>query len=482
MSVGDAKHPLRVAIIGSGPSGFYAAEHLLSHDGLNVQVEMFDRLPTPFGLVRAGVAPDHPKIKSVTRVFDKVAANPNFCFRGNVEFGRNIEHEDLLEYFHAVIYCVGARSDRRLGIAREYLPGSHGASDFVGWYNASPDQRNLTFDFSGERVVVVGNGNVAMDVARVLMLPPEELAATDIGGHALRALSANKVREVTILGRRGPAQAAFTYRELRELAERNDIDVIVDPADMQLDPHSLHDTSHSADRGRDQVLDLLRELSERGDRGHDRRIVFRFLVSPVEIVGTNRVEGVDVVHNDLYRGNNGELRARATDRHEIVPADIVFRAIGYQGVALPGVPFDPITATIPNDRGRVIDSLTGQPREGEYVAPTGSSAPTSPMRRRRWRCSLRTCAPDACARRCCPPRCSTAFSPSDRARSSRSMTGSSSIRSRSRRVRNLGARDSSSPGWRTCCASCGTATRAKRRSPRSRRACYAVRVPVRGRG
>lgn len=368
MSMGGAEHPLRVAIIGSGPSGFYAAEHLLSHDDLNVQVEMFDRLPTPFGLVRAGVAPDHPKIKSVTRVFDKVAANPDFCFRGNVEFGRNIEHEDLLEYFHAVIYCVGARSDRRLGIAREYLPGSHGASDFVGWYNASPDQRNLTFDFSGERVVVVGNGNVAMDVARVLMLPPEELAATDIGGHALRALSANKVREVTILGRRGPAQAAFTYRELRELAERDDIDVIVDPGDMQLDPHSLHDTSHSADRGRDQVLDLLRELSERGDRGHDRRIVFRFLVSPVEIVGINRVEGVDVVHNDLYRGNNGELRARATDRHEIVPADIVFRAIGYQGVALPGVPFDPITSTIPNDRGRVIDSLTGQPREGEYVA------------------------------------------------------------------------------------------------------------------
>ncbi len=368
MSMGGAEHPLRVAIIGSGPSGFYAAEHLLSQDDLNVQVEMFDRLPTPFGLVRAGVAPDHPKIKSVTRVFDKVAANPEFRFRGNVEFGRNIEHEDLLEYFHAVIYCVGARSDRRLGIAREYLPGSHGASDFVGWYNASPDQRNLTFDFSGERVVVVGNGNVAMDVARVLMLPPKELAATDIGGHALRALSANKVREVTILGRRGPAQAAFTYRELRELAERDDIDVIVNPADMQLDPHSLHDTSHSADRGRDQVLDLLRELSERGDRGHDRRIVFRFLVSPVEIVGSNRVEGVDVVHNDLYRGNNGELRARATDRHEIVPADIVFRAIGYQGVALPGVPFDPITATIPNDRGRVIDSLTGQPREGEYVA------------------------------------------------------------------------------------------------------------------
>lgn len=368
MLAGSTGNPLRVAIIGSGPSGFYAAEHLLSQDDVRVQVDMFDRLPTPFGLVRAGVAPDHPKIKSVTRVYDKIAAHPDFRFRGNVEFGTDIEHEDLLEYFHAVLYCVGARSDRRLGIPREYLPGSHGASDFVGWYNASPDQRNRTFDFSRERVVVVGNGNVAMDVARVLMLPPDELAATDIGGHALRALTENHVREVTILGRRGPAQAAFTYRELRELAEREDIDVIVDPADMDLDPHSLHDTEQAPDRGRDQVLELLRELSERGDRGHDRRIIFRFMVSPVAIVGEDRVEGIEVVRNELYRGNNGQLRARATDDREVIPADIVFRAIGYQGVALPGVPFDPVRATIPNDRGRVVDPLTGQARDGEYAA------------------------------------------------------------------------------------------------------------------
>ncbi len=366
--MGSTRNPLRVAIIGSGPSGFYAAEHILGQDDINVQVDMFDRLPTPFGLVRAGVAPDHPKIKSVTRVYDKIAQNPDFRFRGNVEFGTDLEYEDLLEYFHAVIFCVGARSDRRLGIPREYLPGSHGASDFVGWYNASPDQRNLTFDFSGDNVVVVGNGNVAMDVARVLMLPPDELSATDIGGHALRALSQNKVRQVTILGRRGPAQAAFTYRELKELADRDDIDVVVDPADMVLDPHSLHDTEQAPDRGRDQVLDLLRELSERPSRGHDRRIAFRFLVSPVEILGKDRVTGVEVVRNELYRGNNGELRARATDEREVIPADVVFRAIGYQGVALPGVPFDPITATIPNDRGRVIDPLTGQARPGEYVA------------------------------------------------------------------------------------------------------------------
>ena len=376
MAVGTKRNPLRVAIIGSGPSGFYAAEHVLEQDDLHVQVDMFDRLPTPFGLVRAGVAPDHPKIKSVTRVYDRIAEHPDFRFRGNVEFGTDLEYEDLLEYFHAVIFCVGARSDRRLGIPREYLPGSHGASDFVGWYNASPDQRNRTFDFSGDNVVVVGNGNVAMDVARVLMLPPDELKATDIGGHALRALSENKVRQVTILGRRGPAQAAFTYRELKELAERDDIDVIVDPADMQLDPHSLHDTEQSPDRSRDKVLELLRELADRPPRGHDRRIVFRFLVSPVEIVVKDRVEGVEVVHNELYRGNNGELRARATDQREVIPADIVFRAIGYQGVALPGVPFDPITATIPNDRGRVIDPLTGQPRAGEYAAGWIKRGPT----------------------------------------------------------------------------------------------------------
>ncbi len=376
MPVGTSEHPLRVAIIGSGPSGFYAAEHLLSQDDLHVEVEMFDRLPTPFGLVRAGVAPDHPKIKSVTRAYDKVANRPGFHFRGNVEFGSDLEHEDLLEYFHAVIYCVGARSDRRMGIPCEYLPGSHGASDFVGWYNASPDQRNLTFNLDGERAVVVGNGNVALDVARMLMLSPGELAGTDIAGHALRALSASNIREVTILGRRGPAQAAFTYRELREIAERDDIDVIVDPGDMDLDPHSRHDADQNPERGRDQILSLLSDLAARGDRGRDRRIIFRFLVSPVQIVGTDHVEGVEIVHNELYRGDNGALRARGTERHEVIPSDLLFRAIGYQGVALPGVPFDSRTATIPNDGGRVVNLPDGTPRPGEYVAGWIKRGPT----------------------------------------------------------------------------------------------------------
>ncbi len=376
MPVGSVHNPLRVAVIGSGPAGFYAAEYLLAQDGLHVEVDMFDRLPTPFGLVRAGVAPDHPKIKSVTRVYDKVAARPGVRFRGNVEFGSHLAHEDLLEYFHAVIYCVGARSERRMGIPREYLPGSHGASDFVGWYNAGPDQRNLTFNLDGQRAVVVGNGNVAIDVARILLLPPAELAQTDIAGHALRALSVSKVREVVILGRRGPAQAAFTYRELKELSERDDIDVIVNPADVTLDPHSSFDNERNPDRGRDQVLGLLRDLAARGDRGNDRRLVLRFLTSPVAIEGREYVEGVEVVRNALYRDADGAMRARATDALEVIPADLVFRAIGYQGVGLPGVPFDPITATIPNDRGRVIDPLDGRPRRGEYVAGWIKRGPT----------------------------------------------------------------------------------------------------------
>ena len=368
MPVGDAANPLRVAIIGSGPSGFYAAEHLLSQDDLNVQVDMFDRLPTPFGLVRGGVAPDHQKIKSVTRVFDRVAAHPEFRFRGNVELGRHIEQQDVLEYFHAVIYAVGASSDRRMGIPHEYLPGSHSGSEFVGWYNANPGMRSLTYNLTGPRAVVVGNGNVAMDISRMLVLPHEDLVLTDMGRHAVRALQAGGIREVVMLGRRGPAQAAFTPKELREVTERDDIDVIVDPADMVLDENSRKLVELAPDRNRDQNLELLGELAERGDRGRDRRIILRFLASPVAIVGTEHVEGIEVARNELYRSDRGALRARMTAEREIIPTGLVFRAIGYQGEPLAGVPFDPMSATIPNDRGRVVDPLDGQPRPGQYAA------------------------------------------------------------------------------------------------------------------
>lgn len=376
MPVGSARTPLRVAVVGSGPSAFYAAEHLLQQADITMQVDMFDRLPTPFGLVRGGVAPDHQKIKSVTRIYDRIAEHPEFRFYGNVEFGRDLVHEDLLAYYHAVIYAVGARSDRRLGIPREYLPGSHAASEFVGWYNANPDHRSLTFDLSGPRAVVVGNGNVSMDVARILVTDPAQLATTDIAAHALRALAVSQVREVVLLGRRGPAQAAFTHKELREIAQRDDLDVIVDPADMVLDLHSRLDAEQQPDRGRDQILEMLGELAERGDRGRDRRVVMRFLTSPVALVGTDRVQGMEVARNELHRDSSGTLRARLTDDREVIPTNLVFRAIGYQGIALPGVPFDGVTATIPNDRGRVIDALDGHVRPGEYVTGWIKRGPT----------------------------------------------------------------------------------------------------------
>ncbi len=366
-SPGTPDHPLRVAVIGSGPSGFYAAEHLQSQDDLMVQVDMYDRLPTPFGLVRGGVAPDHQKIKSVTRVYDKIAAHPEFRFFGNVELGRDLTHADLSAYYHAIIYAVGARTDRRMGIPREYLPGSHSATEFVGWYNAHPDFRSLSFDLSGKRAVVVGNGNVAMDLARILASPVDALAQTDIAEHALRALSGSRIREIVVLGRRGPAQAAFSTKELRELGEIPNVDLIIDPADLILDPVSQHQVDRSPERTRDANLKVLGELAARPVMGHPTRIVLRFLVSPIEIIGTERVESLVIAHNELYRGEDHALRARITDHLETLPVDLVFRAIGYQGVPLPGVPFDAMAGVIPNRVGRIVDPTSGEHIAGEYV-------------------------------------------------------------------------------------------------------------------
>ena len=241
MAIGTTEHPLRVAIVGSGPAGFYAAGHLLkckSHPDLCVQVDMFDRLPTPWGLVRAGVAPDHPNIKAVSRVYEKTAEHPEFRFYGNVELGRDISHDDLTSRYHAVIYAVGAQTDRRMGIPGEDLPGSWAATEFVAWYNGHPDYRDLVFDLSAERAIVVGNGNVATDVARMLALTRDELAATDVADHALDVLAESNVKEIVVLGRRGPAQAAFTNPELLELGDMTDADVFVDPGDVELDPLS----------------------------------------------------------------------------------------------------------------------------------------------------------------------------------------------------------------------------------------------------
>jgi ferredoxin--NADP+ reductase len=365
--LGTPEAPLRVAVIGSGPSGFYAAGHLQEQGHLEVQIDMYDRLPTPFGLVRGGVAPDHQKIKSVTRVYDRIAAHPEFRFYGNVEMGRDLTHEDLSAYYHAIIYAVGSRIDRRMGIPREHLPGSHSATGFVGWYNAHPDFRSLGFDLTAPSAAVVGNGNVAMDLARILASPREVLAATDIAEHALHALEDNGVREIHVLGRRGPAQAAFTNKELKELGELPGVDVIVDPADVELDPLSAAAVARNPNRTRNRNLELLREFSERSRTGAPRTIALHFLVSPVEIIGTDRVEGLTIVHNELYESEDGSIRPRPTDARTTLPMGLVFRAIGYQGVPLPGVPFDAMRGVIPNESGRVIEPRTGAPVQGEYV-------------------------------------------------------------------------------------------------------------------
>jgi ferredoxin--NADP+ reductase len=367
---GTETTPLRVAIIGSGPSGFYAAGHLLSAKGrpdLAVEVDMFDRLPTPWGLVRGGVAPDHPNIKAVSRVFEKTAAKPGFRFFGNVEVGRDISHEDLVSRYHAVIYAVGAETDKRMGIPGEELPGSVAATQFVAWYNGHPDHHHREFDLSCRRAVVVGNGNVAMDVARMLAITPAELERTDVADHALDVLRDHAIEEIVVLGRRGPAQAAFTNPELLELGEMLDADVVVDPEDVALDEHSARSIESEGDLTARKNVEILTGYSEREPAGKRRRIILRFLVSPVAILGEERVEGVELVRNEIGWDKDGVLRAVATESREIIEAGIVLRSIGYRGVALPGVPFDERRGAIPHEHGRVIDPDTGTPVRGEYT-------------------------------------------------------------------------------------------------------------------
>ncbi|MFZ4815232.1 MAG: FAD-dependent oxidoreductase [Phototrophicaceae bacterium] len=365
MTLGTPDTPLRVAIIGSGPSGFYAADALLNNaDGLTVEVDMFDRLLTPHGLVRGGVAPDHQKIKSVTKVYDKIAAHPRFRFYGNVTFGETLSHADMTEYYHQIIYAVGAQTDRALGIAGEALAGSHTATEFVAWYNGHPDYRHLSFDLSQETAVVVGNGNVAMDVTRILASTHEELAKTDIADYALAALERSQIKRIIMLGRRGPAQAAFTHPELKEFGELEAANVIVAPADALLDPFSAQDIQGDRDAAKNVTL-LQQYAAQAPNPAKPRQIIMRFLVSPVELLGSTRLEAVKVVKNMLERDSSGALRARATDETEVLPAGLIFRSIGYQGVPLPDVPFDLKRGVIPNVDGRVIgnDELV----TGEYV-------------------------------------------------------------------------------------------------------------------
>jgi ferredoxin--NADP+ reductase len=366
---GSAANPLRVAIIGAGPTGFYTAEHLFKKDVV-VEIDMFDRLPTPFGLVRGGVAPDHQKIKSVTLVFDRIAKRPNFRFYGYVELGRDLTVADLRAHYHQLIYTTGAQTDRPLGIPGQDLTGSHTATEFVAWYNGHPDYREFEFDLTQERVAVVGVGNVAVDVCRILCRTVDELAKTDIADYALEALSQSRVKEVVMLGRRGPAQAAFTNPEIKELGEMEDADIKVLPEEAELDSLSQDMLARDADRTTLKKVEILQEYAKREPTRKSRLLTVRFLVSPVELIGdeSGQLVNARLVKNELYATEAGTLRPRATDQFEDLPVGLLFRSVGYRGVPLPGVPFHDKWGVILNQKGRVIDPDSQQPVVGEYTA------------------------------------------------------------------------------------------------------------------
>ena len=369
--------PYHVAIVGSGPSGYFAAASLLkfadsvevASQKRDVRVDMLEMLPTPWGLVRSGVAPDHPKIKSISAQFEKTALDPRFRFFGNIVVGDHVQAAELAERYDAVIYAVGAQSDRSLGIPGEDLAGSVAAVDFVGWYNAHPHFEKMAPDISSGRAVVVGNGNVALDVARILVTDPDVLATTDIADHALKVLHDRGVEEVLVLGRRGPLQAPFTTLELRELGALEglgDVDVIVDPADFA--DISDEDIEAAGKTVRNNIK-VLRGYAEREPRGAKRRIVFRFCTSPIELKGEGRVESIVLGRNALV-DDNGRIVAKDTGEREEVPAQLVVRAVGYRGVPTPGLPFDDRSGTIPHANGR-IDG-----RRNEYVVGWIKRGPT----------------------------------------------------------------------------------------------------------
>ncbi|WP_396224431.1 FAD-dependent oxidoreductase [Gemmatimonas sp.] len=363
-----APSSLRVAIVGSGPAGFYAAESL-QKAAPGIAIDLIDRLPTPFGLVRGGVAPDHPKIKSVTRVFERIATQPGFRYLGHVRVGEDVTVNELRARYHALLLCYGAETDRLLGIPGESLAGSHAATEFVAWYNGHPDYAGATFDLTQREVAVVGIGNVAMDVARILAKPPQLLAATDLADHALQALATSQVQTIHIIARRGPVQAACTTPELRELGELDGVDVVVDPRDLELDAASEAELAAMEDRNPAKNLDVLREWAARPLTGAPRRVVMHFNASPVALHGTTRVERLTIVRNRLEADGRGGVRAVATDETHDLSVGLVFRSVGYRGKALPGVPFDDRAGVVPNLNGHVVEGAGSQAVvPGLYVA------------------------------------------------------------------------------------------------------------------
>lgn len=378
--------PLRIAVVGSGPAGFYAAGHLLAAE-TPLEVDLIERLPTPWGLVRLGVAPDHPKIKTVSKAFEKIAARDGFRFLGNVEVGRDVTYAELAARYDAVVYTVGAQTDRRLGIPGEDLPGSIPATALVAWYNGHPDFADLAPDLSGERAIVIGAGNVAIDVARMLVLDEAELRATDTADAAIEAIVGAGLKEIVMLARRGPAQAAFTTPEVIELQHLAGADALVDPAELELDAAS--EAALAGDTNAERNLVALRELAAMPVTGKPRRLQLRFCVSPVEILGDGKVEAVVIERNRLEADASGRVSAVPTGERETIPCSIVLRSVGYRGIAIDGVPFDERAGTIRNAGGRILDEA-GAVVPGAYCAGWIKRGPSGVIGTNK-KCATETC-------------------------------------------------------------------------------------------
>ncbi len=375
-TLGTSARPLRVAIIGAGPSGFYAAQALLKQKDYEVSIDLIDHLPTPYGLVRYGVAPDHQKIKSVTRLYDRIASDPRLRFLGNVTVGKHISHEELTQHYDQIVYAVGAQTDKRLNIPGEDLPGSHPATEFVAWYNGHPDFSDRQFELGIESVAVIGVGNVAMDVARIMALSPDELERSDMADHALVALRDSRIKDIYIIARRGPAQVKFANPELRELAELEVTDVIIDPAELELDPYS--EAAIIDNREAQANLEVMRHYASIGDTHRPKNIHFLFLRSPVEIIsGENgRVAEVKLERNELIPTESGYLASHGIGEYETLQVGMILRSIGYRGHPIPGVPFHERWGIISNTEGRVCEYETGEIVPGVYVVGWAKRGPT----------------------------------------------------------------------------------------------------------
>jgi ferredoxin/flavodoxin---NADP+ reductase len=362
--LGSQERPLRVAVVGSGPAGFYTVEALAKHKELVVEVDLFERLPAPYGLVRYGVAPDHQKIKNVTAAYDKLGGHPRVRFLGNVHVGHgDVSVEELVSAYDQVVFAVGCETDKRLGIPGEDLEGCHAATSFVAWYNGHPDFRDYAVSLEATRAAIIGVGDVAMDLTRMLLRSPDDLASTDVADHALEAFRKSRVREVVVLGRRGPGHAAFATKELEDIVELPDLAVLVDAAQVRAQEGS----GEELDGLQERKMSYLAELGARDPRGAAKLAKMQFFASPVEILGEGgRVSAIRIEHNELSRDAQGKVSVKGTGRFETIPVGLVFRSVGYRGVPIPGLPFDDKQGVVPNRDGRVLRG--GEPWPNVYVA------------------------------------------------------------------------------------------------------------------